>query len=47
MTSLPSILTTKKSTKIKVSADKIHYNFFSGVSKVYKYVISPNMRLAL
>ena len=32
---------SKKSTKITFSADKIYYNFFSGVFKKYKYVNSP------
>ena len=43
-TSLPLTLRAKKSTKITFSADKIYYNFFSEVSKDYKYVKSPDMR---
>ena len=42
--SLQPTSTVKKSAKIKFSADKIYYNFFSGVSKDYRCVKSPNMR---
>ena len=34
LTSLPSALTTKKSMKMKFSADKIYYNFSQENSKV-------------
>ena len=34
MTSLPSTLTAKKSTKIKFSADKIYYNFSQEYPKI-------------
>ena len=34
MTSLPSTLTAKESTKIKFSADKIYYNFSQEYPKI-------------
>ena len=42
VTSLQPTLTAKKSAK--KSNNKIIIQFFSGVSKDYKYVKSPNMR---
>ena len=43
LTSLPSTLTAKKSMKMKFSADKIYYKFFSGESKDYKHVKFPDV----
>ena len=43
LTSLPSTLIAKKSMKMKFSADKIYYKFFSGESKDYKHVKFPDV----
>ena len=44
MTSLPSTSTAKKVREDKIFGRRDILQFFSGVSKDYKYVKSPNMR---